>query len=119
MKQITGAILKSNDGVCDFTLHLPSGAPYIIRFISKDGGDAIAKVPKVLTYTDDFGKVKTVMENLPQYLLDKYKHIDLVETIEEEEIKKDVIVGKTKPAKETVAEVKEKPKEKKNEKSSV
>jgi alpha-N-acetylglucosamine transferase len=113
MKQVIGATLKSNDGVCDFTFHLPSGSPYIVRFTSKDGGDATAYVPKVLTYVDDFGKTKIVIENLPQFLLDKYKHVELVSIKEEDEIKKDVIVDKKKPVEKVEVTEKEETKEKK------
>jgi hypothetical protein len=125
MKQVVGAVLKSNAGECDFTLHFPSGAPYIIRFKKeKDGEDATAYVPKVLIYTDDFNKQKTLFENLPQFLLDKYKHIELVSVKEEDEIHKDVIVDKKKPVVQEAPVVKEivEPKvkkEKSNEKSSV
>jgi hypothetical protein len=120
MKQVVGATLKSNAGDCEFELHLPSGAPTIIRFrVPKEGGDSIAYVPKVLKYTDDFGKVKTLNENLPQFLLDKYKHIELVSVKEEDEIRKDMIVDKKKPVEKEAAEVKEKKQGAKNEKSSV
>ena len=95
MKQVVGATLKSSKGICEIAVHLVN-KDYMIKFKKDENGDAIVYVPKVLTYKDDFGKTIVAIENLPQFLLDKYSYIELVSVKEEDEIKKDVIVDKKK-----------------------
>lgn len=72
------AILESVAGAFMIHTHQPGGKELDFVWKKADDGKYVCEVPLRIEHKHQSGKIETIHENFPQFLLNNYKHLRLV-----------------------------------------